>query len=132
MKYIVFILMFTVLSTISIVVLLLLPDEPSYWFVLKVCFVLIIVWLAMLLFKYEETSLVGREALGDTSEASDEPSKYTTTRLLAMKWWNTIPTNNNYPFIDKKELTKVYYPNRRVESLTGAEIQHIFERELSR
>lgn len=126
MKYTRLITIFIVLAAISIVVLLLLPDEPSYWFVIKVCFILIIVWLAMLLFRYEETSLVGREALGDTSEASGEPSKYTNTRISAMKWWNYL--SSKY----RQELTNRYCGNARPNTLTGDEIQYIFERELNK
>lgn len=45
-----------------------------------------------------------------------------TSRQLAMAWWNNLPES-----IVQQDFTNRYYPERHWKSLTGREIEKIFD-----
>lgn len=49
-------------------------------------------------------------------------NKIRATRIEAMKWWNNLNGSIRQQWSEK------YYPNRKHQSLTGFEIQSIYER----
>lgn len=137
MKYTRLRTIFVSFATIAIMVTILLPDTAPLQFYIKIGTMLIIIILVMVLFMLEDASLVGREALGDTSETSGELEEvdyntsiaYTAKRINAVKWWHSLPYMGSTKIPNRVHLTRKYYKNRVIESLTGFEIEHIYNNE---
>jgi hypothetical protein len=53
-------------------------------------------------------------------------------REKALKWWKNLDENPILTNVKQKELADVYYPNRIVSSLTGREIENIFDFEVNK
>ena len=53
-------------------------------------------------------------------------------REKALKWWKNLDEHPILTNAKQKELADVYYPNRIVSSLTGREIENIFDFEVNK
>lgn len=51
------------------------------------------------------------------------------TRKIVMSWWNELSDITFLAKMSKSSYCKKYYGNRRWNTLTGLEIQHIYESE---
>ena len=53
-------------------------------------------------------------------------------REIALKWWKNLGSNPLDTIIKQGELVDIYYPNRIRSSLTGREIENIFDTEVNK
>ena len=53
-------------------------------------------------------------------------------REIALKWWKSLGACPTLTHAKQKELSNIYYPNRIVSSLTGREIENIFDFEVNK
>ena len=53
-------------------------------------------------------------------------------REIALKWWKSLGACPTLTHAKQKELSNIYYPNRIVSSLTGREIENIYEFEVNK
>lgn len=64
-------------------------------------------------------------------EVKAERKVFVDTRRIAMEWWDNLPTFTILTKISKSALTKKYFGDMRIyKSLTGGEIQLIYENEI--
>jgi len=63
-------------------------------------------------------------------EVDEDEKDFHVKRRKAMKWWNDLPEFGNPALSGKHGLTTKYYNSRMFQSLTGREIQHIWENEV--
>jgi hypothetical protein len=63
-------------------------------------------------------------------EVKAERKVFVDIRRIAMEWWDNLPTFTIITKTNKSALTKKYFGDMRIhKSLTGREIQEIYEKE---
>jgi hypothetical protein len=63
-------------------------------------------------------------------EVKAERKVFVDVRRIAIAWWDTIPNNTiNFFKTSKADFRNKYFVGRKVNSLTGREIQEIYEKE---